>query len=188
MQDLRSQKKRSLHVVNKHFFDERNAAGGHYGQTLIMQKHIKHTALFLLLVIVYPFLFQALHIIHHDHNHAAGHRHVVDQSNKSSCSSLTGFCSNNDGPSDDHHHYRANCDANLDHKDVLNIVSPAKTVHDHEECPLCEHEFAKFNLKRSMDIFFTEEIFTTVNTSFYQNPPVLYTGNHISLRAPPRLS
>lgn len=154
-----------------------------------MQKHIRHTTFFLLLVIVYPFLFQALHIIHHDHdhNHAAGHRHVVDQSNKSSCSSLTGFCSNNDGPSDDHH-YRQNCDANLDHKDVLNIVSPAKTVHDHQECPLCEHEFAKFNLKRSVDIFFTEEIFTTVNISFYQNPPVLYTGNHISPRAPPRLS
>ena len=36
MQGLRSQKKRSLHVVNEHFFDERNAAGGHYGQTLII--------------------------------------------------------------------------------------------------------------------------------------------------------
>ena len=34
MQGLRSQKKRSLHGVNEHFFDERNAAGGHYGQTL----------------------------------------------------------------------------------------------------------------------------------------------------------
>jgi hypothetical protein len=33
MQGLRSQKKRSLHEVNEHFFDERNAAGGHYGQT-----------------------------------------------------------------------------------------------------------------------------------------------------------
>ncbi len=35
MQGLRSQKKRSLHGVNEHFFDERNAAGGHYGQTLL---------------------------------------------------------------------------------------------------------------------------------------------------------
>ena len=34
MQGLRSQKKRSLHGVNEHFFDERNEAGGHYGQTL----------------------------------------------------------------------------------------------------------------------------------------------------------
>ena len=34
MQGLRSQKKRSLHEVNEHFFDERNAAGGHYGQAL----------------------------------------------------------------------------------------------------------------------------------------------------------
>jgi hypothetical protein len=34
MQGLRSQKKRSLHEVNEHFFDKRNAAGGHYGQTL----------------------------------------------------------------------------------------------------------------------------------------------------------
>ncbi len=33
--NLRSQKKRSLHGVNEHFFDERNAAGGHYGQTLL---------------------------------------------------------------------------------------------------------------------------------------------------------
>jgi hypothetical protein len=33
MQGLRSQKKRSLHQVNEHFFDKRNAAGGHYGQT-----------------------------------------------------------------------------------------------------------------------------------------------------------
>jgi len=29
MQGLRSQKKRSFHGVNEHFFDERNAAGGH---------------------------------------------------------------------------------------------------------------------------------------------------------------
>ena len=35
MQGLRSQKKPSLHVVNEHFFDERNEAGGHYGQALI---------------------------------------------------------------------------------------------------------------------------------------------------------
>ena len=34
MEGLRSQKKRSLHGVNEYFFDERNAAGGHYGQTL----------------------------------------------------------------------------------------------------------------------------------------------------------
>ncbi len=34
IQGLRSQKKRSLHGVNEHFFDERNLAGGHYGQTL----------------------------------------------------------------------------------------------------------------------------------------------------------
>ncbi len=33
--NLRSQKKRSLHGVNEYFFDERNEAGGHYGQTLI---------------------------------------------------------------------------------------------------------------------------------------------------------
>jgi hypothetical protein len=39
MQGLRSQKKRSLHEVNEHFFDERNAAGGHYGQTLNKFKH-----------------------------------------------------------------------------------------------------------------------------------------------------
>ena len=30
MQGLRSQKKHSLHGVNEHFFDERNAAGEHY--------------------------------------------------------------------------------------------------------------------------------------------------------------
>jgi len=35
--NLRSQKKRSLHGVNEHFFDERNAAGGNYGQTLLKQ-------------------------------------------------------------------------------------------------------------------------------------------------------
>jgi hypothetical protein len=34
MQGLRSQKKRSLHVANEHFFDDRKAKGGHYGQTL----------------------------------------------------------------------------------------------------------------------------------------------------------
>ena len=38
MQGLRSQKKQSLHGVNEHFFDERNAAGGHYGQTLVVPK------------------------------------------------------------------------------------------------------------------------------------------------------
>jgi len=35
--NLQSQKKRSLHGVNEHFFDERNAAGGRYGQTLTKQ-------------------------------------------------------------------------------------------------------------------------------------------------------
>jgi len=33
--NLRSQKKRSLHGVNEQFSGKRNAAGGHYGQTLI---------------------------------------------------------------------------------------------------------------------------------------------------------
>ena len=33
---LAKSKKRSLHGVNEHFFDERNAAGGHYGQALII--------------------------------------------------------------------------------------------------------------------------------------------------------
>lgn len=152
-----------------------------------MQKHIRHTASFLLLVIAYPFLFQTLHIIHHDHNHDAGHSHMNGRSNQSNCSALSGFCSNNDGLADDHTSGQ-NCNVNPDHRDNLYIVSPATTLHDHEECPLCEHEFAKFNLKRSMDVFFSEEIFTTVNISFYQNPPVFYTGNHISLRAPPRIS
>jgi hypothetical protein len=31
---LQSQKKRSLLTVNEHFFDERSAEDGHYGQTL----------------------------------------------------------------------------------------------------------------------------------------------------------
>ena len=43
MQGLRSQKKRSLHGVNEHFFNERNAAGGHYGQTLIKSDIINNT-------------------------------------------------------------------------------------------------------------------------------------------------
>lgn len=152
-----------------------------------MQKHIRHTASFLLLVIVYPFLFQTLHIIHHDHNQDAGHSHMNGRSNQTNCSSLSGFCSNNDRLADDRSSSQ-NCDVNPDHIENLYIASFKTTLHDHKECPLCEHEFAKFNLKRSINIFFTEEIFTTVNISFYQNPPVLYTGNHISLRAPPRFS
>ena len=35
---MRSQKKRSLHGVNEHFFDDRNAAGGHYGQIITQLK------------------------------------------------------------------------------------------------------------------------------------------------------
>ena len=35
LQGLRSHKKRSLHQVIEHFYSERNAANGHYGQTLI---------------------------------------------------------------------------------------------------------------------------------------------------------
>jgi len=152
-----------------------------------MHKHCRHTASFLLLVIVYPFLFQALHIIRHDHEHYAGQSHMNGRSNKTNCSSLSGFCSNIDELADDHPSGQ-NCDTNLDHRDILYIVSQLATIHDHEECPLCEHEFAKFSLNRSMDIFITEEIITSVDISFYQNPPVLYSGNHISLRAPPGFS
>ena len=39
MQGLRSPEMRSLLVVNEQFSGKRNAAGGHYGQTLIIKKH-----------------------------------------------------------------------------------------------------------------------------------------------------
>ena len=40
--NLRSQKKRSLLVVNEHFFDKRNEAGGHYGETPLIKNNVLH--------------------------------------------------------------------------------------------------------------------------------------------------
>ena len=160
-----------------------------------MQKHIKHTALLLLLVIAYPFIFQSLHIIYHDHSRHTARHHAVNHGTLNHTSPLSGSCTHT--PGDDPHHFPGdhNHDSSgersgtgTDIRYFSSTVIPENKDHDHKECPLCDHEFAKFKLERSMNIFFLEEIFTIINTSFYQNPAVLYTGNHISPRAPPRRS
>jgi len=143
-----------------------------------MQKHLKYTSVFLLMVVLYPFLFQSLHIIYHDHHQGHSCNGEVIHGSLNYCLSPSGSCGQPPGQASGTGHGADGPACR---------VNPATTGHAHDECPLCEHEFAKFNLKRTMNIFFSEEILTMINTSFYQNPKVLYTGNHISPRAPPRL-
>lgn len=157
-----------------------------------MQKHIKYTALILLLVIAYPFLFQSLHIIYHDHSHHSSRHLAVNHGSLNHSSPLSGSCTHY--PGDDTHQSAGNHNHNPSGNKseagdelpyALCLVNPESNIHDQKECPLCDHEFAKFKLERSLNIFFSEVIFNIINAYLYQAPPVLYTGNNVSLRAPP---
>jgi hypothetical protein len=143
-----------------------------------MKKHSRHIALVLLLFIAYPYVFQASHIINHDHSHNAGNR-SANSGNYHACSSHD-HCDNPDGNKD-------NPDGSSFPGPYLAGV-PDHTDHEDAYCPLCEHEFAKFSLKSLYYITFKDERFSLVNNYFYQDPSVLYTGHHRSFRAPPSVS
>lgn len=157
-----------------------------------MQKHVRHTAFLLLLVIAYPFIFQSLHIIYHDHSHHSAH-HVVNHGGLNHSSPLSGSCTHE--PGDNMHHTSGDHDHDPSGKKSGGVTElwylsctllPESKDHDLKECPLCDHEFAKFKLERLLNIFFSEEMFNIINTTFYRNALVLCTGNNVSLRAPPR--
>jgi hypothetical protein len=140
-----------------------------------MKKHIQHIAIILLLFIAYPYVFQAVHILSHDHSHASGNR-SANSGYYHSCS-LHDHCDNPAG--------------NQEKPDGLSFSGPyfegipGNSDHEHEQCPLCEHEFAKFSVKSIFYTSFEDERFSLVNNYFYQVPSVLYTGHHRSFRAPP---
>jgi hypothetical protein len=140
-----------------------------------MKKHSRHIALVLLLFIAYPFVFQTFHILYHDHSHTAGNW-LANSGNHHECSSHD-HSDNTDGKTNKpgKHHFP--------HQHIAGI--PEQPDHEHEHCPLCEHEFGKFSVKSLFHIYFKDERFTLVNNYLYRDPSVLYTGNHRSLRAPP---
>jgi hypothetical protein len=141
-----------------------------------MKKSVQNIALLLLVFITYPFVFQALHILYHDHGHS------LDNSENGLvyiCLPPAGVCSG-------HHDTRDLSAIPQLPFPVIGTVPDSETGGNH--CPLCEHDFAKFRVSNVYQIVYGNENFSLVNTNFYQIPPVLFTGNHISLRAPPRLS
>jgi hypothetical protein len=143
-----------------------------------MKKSTRHIALLMLVFIAYPFVFQAVHIISHDHylhidgsDTGRGHVH---------------FC-----PA---HHNKCEESFRKDNPDEPSFAgqqflsSIGLSDHEGNHCPLCEHEFAKFSLEKLFNISFADERISLVNNFFYRNPSVLFTGNHRSLRAPPPAS
>jgi ABC-type nickel/cobalt efflux system permease component RcnA len=142
-----------------------------------MKKHSRHIALVLLIFIAYPFVFQTFHILYHDHGHTAGNLPAIsgDYHECSSHDHSDNSRGKNNKPEDSPFTVR-----------YTGIYE--QSGHDHKHCPLCEHEFAKFSVKSLFYISFKDERFLLVNNYLYQNPSVLYTGNHRSLRAPPPFS
>lgn len=141
-----------------------------------MKINFGNIALLLLVFIAYPFVFQTVHIISHSHGFSrinktyAGNGHVD-------------FCSS--------HHNKCEDPAREDHSNKPPLPgqqflkNPGNSDYVVSHCPLCEHEFAKFSLEKLFHISFADERFFLVFDYFYRNPPVLYTGNHRLLRAPP---
>ena len=142
-----------------------------------MKKGIQNIAIVLLFIIAYPFVFQAAHILSHDHGHSHTHSLNPVSGNLHECprhdgrldASGTGF----DGLND--YEYSAGRQ--------LSILQQYDNTGKH--CPLCEHDFAKFKIDAIFQIATSGERFASVNSDLHQNPPVLYTGNNASLRAPP---
>jgi hypothetical protein len=142
-----------------------------------MKKHIRHTAILLLIFIAYPFVFQTLHIMFHDHGHdhvqkpGLSHGQIITCTpHMKNCGHSAQIPHNHDGTALPFQHA-------LDNPECSGV--------DYGHCPLCEHEFAKFSISSLYAISFSDERVSAINTCFYQNPPVLYQGTHISLRAPP---
>jgi hypothetical protein len=139
-----------------------------------MKKNVQNIALILLVFITYPFVFQALHILYHDHGHSPDINGLTH-----SCIASGASCNSNN---DDRHH--SSVPALLFH--ILSAVPVTESGGNH--CPLCEHDFAKFRVGSIFQIAFSNETFSLVYSDLYQVPGILFSGNHISLRAPPHLS
>ena len=135
-----------------------------------MKSHIRHAALVLLAVILYPVGYQNFHILYHDHGHQISH---------SVCESIL-----NSGSSDSSEHECGN-DNNGVEENELPYYQFNKVV-DH--CPVCEHEFAKFSHTGIYTVSTIYDFFSAIKDYVYYPPALAYSGNHISLRAPPLLS
>jgi hypothetical protein len=140
-----------------------------------MRKSVRHIAFLLLIFIAYPFVFQTLHVISHDHGHTRPVRSGIVNGQLHDCT---------------FHHDKSHDPAGQDdnsHKPVPagQQFSGTHEHPGHEHCPLCEHEFAKFSIETLFQVSYTDDRFSLVNNYCYNNPPVLYNGNHCSLRAPP---
>ncbi len=140
-----------------------------------MRKSTRHIAFLLLIFIAYPFVFQTLHVISHDHGHSGP---IRSDNVKGQIHACTFHRDKSDGPAGQEDNPGKPAPAGQH-------FSGSPEYPGHEHCPLCEHEFAKFSLETLFHISFTDERVSLVNNYFYRNPLVLYSGNHCSLRAPP---
>lgn len=145
-----------------------------------MKKHNRHIALVLLIVIIYPYISQSLHVLSHDHSHMHLYGSAAGTSNSNICTSADNDC----------HHQSARHNENSDAAvpgEVAFKALPDDQVTS-APCTLCEHEFAKFSLNRIYNIVFHREMLCTLNPLPYNEPSGIFTFSHISLRAPPRAS
>jgi hypothetical protein len=141
-----------------------------------MRKNIQHIAFLLLIFTAYPFVFQTLHILHH-HGHSVNSGLNTGMVHTHACSS----------DHDKYGDYDPDTDNSANHalSGRFYLRSSQQDENGEVHCPLCEHEFAKFSLGTFQEVSFTSERLSLVSTYFYQSPPLLYTGNCTSLRAPP---
>jgi hypothetical protein len=144
-----------------------------------MKKNTPYIALLLLVFIAYPFVFQTVHIISHDHGFSL--MNTSDPGN-----GQVHFCSPHQNKCEDP--ARKDNSNNFPLPGQQLVSSPGYSDLEGSHCPLCEHEFAKFSLEKLFHITFTNERVLLVNNYFYRNPSLLYTGNHRLLRAPPPVS
>jgi hypothetical protein len=137
-----------------------------------MHKYTRHIALLLLVVIIYPYVAQSLHVLGHDH----GHMHlygVAGAQGNYSCTPDAG-CVHNDPVGDR--------ESTGIHGATLQALTGDRSD---SPCTLCEHEFAKFSLTSIYTVVFGQDKIGSIGPVPYNEPSGIFTFNHISLRAPP---
>jgi hypothetical protein len=139
-----------------------------------MQKYTRHIALALLVVIIYPYIAQSLHVLGHDHGHIHIYGLAAGGHGNHSCTADNGC----------HHH-------NDEGDNPEATTAPGVTFsslpdeRSNAPCTLCEHEFAKFSLTSIYTIEFDQYKIGTFSPVPYSEPSGIFTFSHISLRAPP---
>jgi hypothetical protein len=139
-----------------------------------MHKYTRHIALLLLVVIIYPYIAQSLHVLGHDHGHMHVYGVAPGAHGNYSCTPDTG-CVHHNNPANDR-----------ESTGIRGVTLTTRTDGGSDTpCTLCEHEFAKFSLTSIYTVVFGQDKIGVFGPVPYSEPSGIFTFNHISLRAPP---